>query len=121
MRVSKYGKGTGKPLSEAVHSHAALQPLRWIVERGRNRRSDLQVAYLARVLPGELKVVPVTLDQQGPDWRIYLAGSADALTFFSRLVHGKYDGLGDPPQADFIFNSMFDLLKHGADQLAPTL
>lgn len=78
-------------------------------------------AYLARVLPGELKVVPVTLDEQAPDWRIYHAGSADALTFFSRLVHGKYDGLGDPKEADFIFNSMFDLLKHGADQLAATL
>lgn len=78
-------------------------------------------AYLARVLPGELKVVPVTLDQQGPNWRIYRAGSADALTFYSRLVHGKYDGPGDPPQADLIFTSMFDLLKHGADQLAATL
>ena len=78
-------------------------------------------AYLARVLPGELQVVPVTLDEQAPDWQIYRAGSAEALTFFSRLVHGKYDGPGDPPQADFIFNSMFDLLKHGADQLAATL
>lgn len=78
-------------------------------------------AYLARVLPGELRVVPVTLDEQTPDWRIYRAGSPEALTFFSTLVHGKYDGPGDPPQADFIFNSMFDLLKHGADQLAATL
>lgn len=78
-------------------------------------------AYLARVLPGELRVVPVTLDEQTPDWRIYRAGSPEALTFFSTLVHGKYDGPGDAPQADFIFNSMFDLLKHGADQLAATL
>ena len=78
-------------------------------------------AYLARVLPGEIKVVPVTLDEQTPEWQIYRAGTTNALTFFSRLVNGHYDGPGDLSDADFVFGQMFDLLKHGADELAATI
>lgn len=75
-------------------------------------------AYLARVRPGQLMVVPVTLDEQTPDWKIYRAGTGEALTFFSRLALGRYDGTGEPVGADFVFSQMFDLLKHSADDLA---
>jgi hypothetical protein len=74
-------------------------------------------AYLARVLPGELKVVPVSLEDKMPDWKRYQAGSGDAQTFFSRLVLGQYDGRGEPP-SDHVFKEVFDLLKVGADRLA---
>src|SRR5215472_8285705 len=51
--------------------------------------------YLARLLPGELKVVPVSLKDQTPDWRTYYPGTTEASTFFSRLVLGEYDGPGE--------------------------
>jgi type I restriction-modification system DNA methylase subunit len=75
-------------------------------------------AYLARVLPGELKVVPVSLSERTPEWRPYRAGTGEALTFFSRLALGQYDGLTDHPPTDQVFKEMFELLKMGADRLA---
>ena len=75
-------------------------------------------SYLARVLPGQLKVVPVSLDDRLPDWTVYRAGTGDALTFFSRLALGQYDGPGEPATSDQVFKEMFDLLKEGADRLA---
>jgi type I restriction-modification system DNA methylase subunit len=77
-------------------------------------------AYLAHVLPGELKVVPVSLDDQTPEWKSYSAGTGEATTFFSRLALGEYDGEGQP-KADFVFTEMFALLKQGADGLAEHL
>jgi hypothetical protein len=76
-------------------------------------------AYLARVRPGELLVVPVSLANRTPEWKPYLAGTGEALTFFSRLALGHYDGkvsLGD--EADFVFKEMFKLLKAGTDRIA---
>ncbi len=57
-------------------------------------------AYLAVVRSGTLDVVPVSLGERSPDWEPYRAGTNEALTFFSRLAHGKYDGKGrsDPPR-----------------------
>lgn len=78
-------------------------------------------AYLAHVLPGELKVVPVSLDDQTPEWKSYRAGTGEASTFFSRLALGQYDGEGQPPIADFVFREMFALLRQGADGLAEHL
>ena len=75
-------------------------------------------AYLARILPGEIKVVPVSLDEQTPEWRLYTAGTGEASTFFSRLALGHYDGAGEPASTDQIFKEMFQLLKEGADRLA---
>jgi predicted RNA methylase len=75
-------------------------------------------SYLARILPGLLKVVPVSLDDRLPDWTIYRAGTGEALTFFSKLALGQYDGPGEPATPDQVFKEMFDLLKEGADRLA---
>jgi SAM-dependent methyltransferase len=75
-------------------------------------------AYLARILPGEIKVVPVRLDERTPNWQTYHEGTAEAETFFSRLALGQYDGLGEPASPDQVFKTIFELLKQGADRLA---
>lgn len=74
--------------------------------------------YLARVLPGEIKVAPVRLDERMPTWRTYREGLPDSGTFFPRLALGQYDGQGEPTLPDEVFKIMFDLLKEGADRLA---
>ena len=75
-------------------------------------------AYLARIRPGELAVVPVTLDEETPDWKCYTPGTPEALTFFSRLAQGHYDGRGEPKEADYVFSAMFKLVWSVADRLA---
>jgi hypothetical protein len=75
-------------------------------------------AYLARIRPGELYVVPVSLDEQTPEWQRYTPGTSEALSFFSRLANGHYDGKGEPKEADYIFSAMFKLVWSVADRLA---
>lgn len=75
-------------------------------------------AYLARIRPGELAVVPVSLADRMPDWKLYTPGTPEALTFFSRLAHGHYDGKGEPKEADYVFSAMFKLVWSVADRLA---
>ena len=75
-------------------------------------------AYLARIRPGELKVVPVSLDERMPEWQPYKPGTAEAQTFFSRLANGQYDGKGEPKNADYVFSAMFTLVSSVADRLA---
>ena len=78
-------------------------------------------AYLARVRPGELLVTPVNLSDQTPEWKLYRAGSGEALTFFPRLALGHFDGKGEPADADFVFKEMFNLLNCGIDRIAHRL
>ncbi|MEQ1851460.1 MAG: N-6 DNA methylase [Chthoniobacteraceae bacterium] len=75
-------------------------------------------AYLARIRPGELAVVPVSLDDRTPEWELYTPGTPEALTFFSRLAQGQYDGKGEPKEADYVFSAMFKLVWSVADRLA---
>jgi len=75
-------------------------------------------AYLARIRPGELAVVPVSLDDRTPAWKLYTPGTPEALTFFTRLAHGQYDGQGEPKEADYVFSAMFKLVWSVADRLA---
>lgn len=75
-------------------------------------------AYLARIRPGELAVVPVSLDDRTPEWQLYRPDSPEALTFFSRLAHGHYVGPGEPKEADYVFAAMFKLVWSVADRLA---
>jgi hypothetical protein len=78
-------------------------------------------AYLARVRQGELLVTPVSLSDRTPEWKPYRAGTGEALTFFSRLALGYFDGKGEPEDAEFVFKEMFNLLNQGADRLAHIL
>lgn len=75
-------------------------------------------AYLARVCPGELKVVPVTLDDKMPDWQIYNSNDSAALTFFTHLAHGHNLEGEKPKDADYVFSAMFKLVWSVADRLA---
>jgi hypothetical protein len=75
-------------------------------------------AYLARIRPGELAVVPVSLDDRTPVWKLYTPGTPEGLTFFTRLAHGQYDGGGEPKEADYVFSAMFKLVWSVADRLA---
>lgn len=75
-------------------------------------------AYLARIRSGELSVVPVSLDDTMPNWKVYKRGTPEALTFFARLAHGHYDGEGEPKEADYVFSAMFKLVLSVADRLA---
>ncbi|MBI4664641.1 MAG: N-6 DNA methylase [Verrucomicrobia bacterium] len=75
-------------------------------------------AYLARIRLGELAVVPVSLDDRIPAWERYTPGTPEALTFFSRLAQGHYDGKGKPKEVDYVFSAMFKLVWSVADRLA---
>ena len=112
----------GQPLLFFVdESHLALTASEQETKLKQLRRTIAcrgERAYLARILPGEIKVVPVRLDERTPNWQTYYEGTAGAETFFSRLALGQYDGLGEPASPDQVFKTIFDLLKQGADRLA---
>jgi len=118
-------ENSGRPLLFFVNeSRLALLPGEQETKLSKLRRELAcrgERAYLARVLPGELMVVPVSLAEQTPKWEVYRAGTTKALTFFSRLTLGLYDGKGEPQAVDFVFERMFELLKQSADSLAETL
>lgn len=78
-------------------------------------------AYLALIRPGELHVKPVSLLDRTMEWKVYDAKSSDALTFFSRLAQGHFDGKGKPDEADFVFKQMLALLNQGANLIAQIL
>lgn len=115
----------GRPLLFFVNeSKLTLSPSDQTRELNKLRRALAcrgERTYLARILPGELRVVPVTLDERAPRWNVYRAGTSQALTFFSRLALGKYDGKGEPKSADFVFEKMFELLNGSAETLARSL
>lgn len=75
-------------------------------------------AYLARIRPGELKVVPVSLDDRMPEWQIYNPDTPEVLTFFTRLAHGHHLEGEKPKDADYVFSAMFKLVWNVADRLA---
>jgi len=112
----------GRPLLFFVNeSQLLLSPEEKEAEFGQLRRILAcrgDRAYLARVRPGELSVIPVSLSDITPEWKLYHASSGEAITFFSRLAQGRYEGKGEPDKADFVFKEMFGLLREGADRLA---
>lgn len=118
-------ESNGRPLLFFVNeSRLALSPTEQETRFSNLRRALAcrgERAYLARVLPGELKVVPVSLAEKNPQWKVYRAGTSEALTFFSRLALGEYDGKGEPQTTDFVFKRMFERLQGSADSLAHSL
>ena len=74
-------------------------------------------AYLAVVQPGKLEVAPVSLEDKLPAWKQYVAGTHEALNFFTNLAYANLDTRGgDDP--NLVFNEMFNLLMAGADRIA---
>ncbi len=74
-------------------------------------------AYLGILEPGHLSVRPISLDDVPPDAKRYRKGTGEALTFFSRLSLGEYDGEGEPSSPDYVFDEMFDRLEYIASEL----
>jgi hypothetical protein len=112
----------GRPLLFIVNeSRLAQSPAEQEKQLGKLRRKLAcrgDRAYLARIRPGELAVVPVSLDDRTPDWKRYRPGTSEASAFFSRLANGQYDGKGEPKEADYVFSAMFKLVWSVADRLA---
>jgi hypothetical protein len=75
----------GRPLLYFVNETRLAEPTpAWEAQLGTLRRNLAcrgDRAYLARIRPGELHVVPVSLDERTPEWRPFTAGTPEALTF----------------------------------------
>jgi len=113
----------GKPLLFYINASklaASAEEQSGEIERLRRRTLACrgQRAYLAVVRQGQLDVRPVSLDEKTPKWEHYESGTGKAITFFSRLALGEYDGKGEPRHADYAFEGMFELLKQAGEQLA---
>lgn len=74
-------------------------------------------AYLGIIEPGQLTVIPISLDPKLPKPEVYEKGTGEALTFFSRLSLGQYKGTGEPTSPDYVYDEMFKLLENSADRL----
>lgn len=125
MRPEGVAENQGRPILFFVdESNLAIAPSDQETNLKKLRRTLAcrgERAYLARILPGMLKVVPVGLEERMPTWKEYRAGTGEAQTFFSRLVLGQYDGQGEPASSEQLFKEMFDLLNEGANRLADKL
>ena len=119
------GESQGRPLLFVINESRLARPAAEQESQLKHLRRILACrgdrAYLARVRPGELLVTPVSLSDRPPEWESYRPGTGEALTFFSRLALGHFDGQGEPDDADFVFKEMFNLLNQGADRLAHLL
>ena len=75
--------------------------------------------YLARLRPGELVVIPITLNQKKVETIQIKADSTDASGFFTALTSGLLPTLGNKhASSDFVFEAMFKLVWSVADRLA---
>lgn len=121
VRPDGVAENQGRPLlffvNESRLSQSPDEQTAQLTQLRRNLACRGDRAYLARVRPGELLVTPVSLGDRQPDWKIYRAGTPEALTFFSRLALGRIDELTPPDDADFVFNEMFNLLNCGIDRI----
>jgi len=97
---------------ETANRDAQLRQLR------RTLGSRGERAYLGILEPGQLTVIPVNLSSDLPTPERYVAGTGRALTFFSRLSLGEYDGKGEAATPDYVYAEMLRLLQHVADELA---
>jgi N-6 DNA Methylase len=128
------GSGNDELLPDAV-AECQGRPLLYVISNARlgsetsNRDEQLRQlrrtlgsrgerAYLGILEPGQLTVIPVNLSSDLPTPERYVAGTGRALTFFSRLSLGEYDGKGEAATPDYVYDEMLRLLQHVADELA---
>lgn len=74
-------------------------------------------AYLAIIRPGKLDVIPVSLNDQTPEWKQFTAGTTEAITFFSRLALGTFEELPAGGEVDYLFKEIFTLVDKSATRL----
>ncbi|MDI1313812.1 N-6 DNA methylase [Prosthecobacter sp.] len=75
-------------------------------------------AYLAIIRPGTLEVIPVSLKDRTAEWKLYTAGTTEALTFFSRLALGRCEEMPSGGEVDYLFKEIFTLVDGVATKLA---
>jgi hypothetical protein len=77
------------------------------------------VAYLARVRPGELLVTPIQLSRGALEWERFVRDSSGrAVNFFPALSQGLIGQKKKQIEADFVFQEMFRLISTAADRIA---
>lgn len=75
--------------------------------------------YLARLRPGELVIMPITLSQKKVETIQIKADSSDASGFFTALTSGLLPITGTKrASSDYVFEAMFKLVWSVADRLA---
>lgn len=75
--------------------------------------------YLARLRPGELVVMPITLGAKAPDPLTIRADTPDARSFYGALTSGFLPKTGSArSSSDHVFESMFKLVWSVADRLS---
>jgi hypothetical protein len=129
------GKQSKKLLPDGV-AESQDRPLLYVVDRAkltddneRHKRELRQLrrvlgsrgerAYLAIVEPGQLSVLPIAISHGVPPEAVrYRAGSEEAKTLFSRLGLALDKIEGEPDHPNYLFDELFRLLTHVADQLA---
>jgi hypothetical protein len=80
-------------------------------------------ACLGIVRPGSLDVYPINLDRQAlktANFRTIEASSSSAPMFFQALATGTYELNGRPEKADYVFETIHDLLTAASRALAGT-
>lgn len=80
-------------------------------------------ACLGVVKPGSLDVYPINLDRQAlktANFRTIEASSSAAPMFFQALATGTYDLDGRPEKADYVFETIHDLLTAASQALSGT-
>lgn len=132
-------RGDATPLPDAVAEYQG-RPLLYLVddidENGDRRLSTSQVqdlqtllanrsehACLAIVRPGSLDVYPINLDREAlakASFRTIQVAEPGAAIFFQSLALGHFDLPGRPKQADYVFDTIHDLLSKASADLAGT-
>ena len=74
-------------------------------------------AHLAVIKPGILEVAPVKLGEVEPEWKVFSAGTSEAINFYTNLVHANVDGQR-ADESDLVFDEMHKLLLTGIDRIA---
>jgi len=80
-------------------------------------------ACLAVVRPGSLDVYPINLDREAlakASFRTIHVAEPGATTFFQSLALGQFDVPGRPRHADYVFDTIHDLLSKASEDLAGT-
>lgn len=130
-------KGDATTLPDAVAEYQG-RPLLYLVddvdEHGNAHLSATQVqdlqtllanrsehACLAIVHPGSLDIYPIDLDRESlakASFRTIHVAEPGATTFFQSLALGRFDLPGRPKHADYVFNTIHDLLSKASEDLA---
>lgn len=132
-------KGDAGSLPDAVAEYQG-RPLLYLVdgidESGQPRLSALQIqdlqallanrsehACLGVVRPGTLDIYPINLDRNAlarANFRTIQVAQPGAASFFQSLAMGQFELHGRPKQADYVFDTIHDLLSKASADLAGT-